>query len=219
VPAVLPSGKVSADWDSDTLGAAKDLRMNLQQTDATDDEASLTQQARLGDESAFETLVRRYQRRLLAYCRRMTGVAGPAEDLAQEVFVKLYLALPTIDPQRPVRAFLFRIAHNHCLDWLRKRRVSTVPLAYPGDEDGHERDPLDPAPSPEELVQSDEVGAAVDQALARVPEVYRSVLVMRHQADLAYEEIASALSIPIGTVKARLHRGRTHLQQSLKGIV
>jgi RNA polymerase sigma-70 factor, ECF subfamily len=193
--------------------------MDIQQAGATDDEASLAQQARQGDESAFETLVRRYQRRILAYCRRMTGPAGPAEDLAQEVFVKLYLALSTIDPQRPVRAFLFRIAHNHCLDWLRKRRVSTVPLAFPDDEDGRERDPLDPAPSPEDLVQREEIQAAVDQALARVPEVYRSVLVMRHQVDLAYEEIASALAVPIGTVKARLHRGRMHLQQSLRGIV
>jgi RNA polymerase sigma-70 factor (ECF subfamily) len=194
--------------------------MDTQQAGAVvDDEPSLAQQARQGDEAAFETLVRRYQRRLLAYCRRMTGPAGPTEDLAQEVFVKLYLALPTVDPQRPIRAFLFRIAHNHCLDWLRKRRVATVPLAYPDDEDGHERDPLDAAPSPEDLVRREEVGAAVDRALARVPEAYRSVLIMRHQADLAYEEIASALSIPIGTVKARLHRGRAHLQQSLRGIV
>jgi RNA polymerase sigma-70 factor, ECF subfamily len=193
--------------------------MDIQQASATDDDTVLVRLAGQGDESAFETLVRRYQRRLLGYCRRMTGASGPAEDLAQEVFVKLYLALPTIDLQRPVRAFLFRIAHNHCLDWLRKRRVPTVPLAFPDDEDRHERDPLDPAPSPEDLVQREELGAAVDQALGRVPEVYRSVLVMRHQAELAYEEIASALGIPIGTVKARLHRGRTHLQQSLKGIV
>ena len=193
--------------------------MDSQHAGATDDEASLAERARQGDEAAFETLVERYQRRLLAYCRRMTGSSGPAEDLAQEVFVKLYLALPTLDPLRPVRAFLFRIAHNHCLDWLRKRRVSTVPLAYPDDEDGRERDPLDPAPSPEDLVRRREVGLAVDRALAAVPEVYRSVLIMRHQADLAYAEIASALGVPIGTVKARLHRGRTHLQQSLIGIV
>jgi RNA polymerase sigma factor (sigma-70 family) len=193
--------------------------MDLQETGAFDDRVAQAAQGLERDEAAFEALVASHSRRLVAYCRRMVGPSGPAEDMAQEVFVKLYLAWHTLDPHRPVTAFLFRVAHNHCLDWLRKRRVPTVSLAFPDDEDGHERDPIDPGASPEQLILREEVAAAVDRALAAVPEAYRSVLVMRHQAELAYEEIASALDIPIGTVKARLHRGRARLQQELKGIV
>jgi RNA polymerase sigma-70 factor (ECF subfamily) len=193
--------------------------MIRQEADVSSGSASEAPPGRQYDEAAFEALVKSYGRRLTAYCRRMTGPAGPAEDLAQEVFVKLYLAWSSLDPERPVTAFLFRIAHNHCLDWLRKRRVTTLPLAFPDDEDGHERDPVEPGATPEELILREEVEVAVERALAAVPEVYRSALVMRHQAELAYEEIASALGVPIGTVKARLHRGRARLQQELKGIV
>jgi RNA polymerase sigma-70 factor, ECF subfamily len=192
-----------------------------QETGAANVHAPQVGSGRQYDEVEFEALVRSHGRRLTAYCRRMAGPTGPAEDLAQEVFVKMYLAWSSLDPERPVTAFLFRIAHNHCLDWLRKRRVPTVSLALPDDEeaDGRERDPVDAGATPEQLVLREELEASVDRALAAVPEVYRSVLVMRHQAELAYEEIASALGVPIGTVKARLHRGRARLQQELGGIV
>ena len=114
-----------------------------------------------------------------------------------------------------------RIAHNHCLDWLRKKRVPTVPLVWE-DEEGRglrEADAPDRTLAPDELVERLEVRQAVDDALAELPATYRGALIMRHREGMSYAEIAEALQMPLGTVKARIHRGREKLQQKLAKYV
>lgn len=179
--------------------------------------ASLVRRARQGDDGAFEEIVNLYGRRIVAYCHRMAGAS--AEDLAQEIFVKLYLALPRFDLEKPLTPFLFRIAHNHCLDMLRKKRVPTVSLVRDGEEGGREIDHPNGRPSPEDLAQRAEVLGAVEEAMNSLPPAYRSALVLRHVEGLSYEEIAETLGLPMGTVKARIHRGRERLQQKLRGLV
>jgi RNA polymerase sigma-70 factor (ECF subfamily) len=142
-----------------------------------------------------------------------------AEDLAQEIFVKFYLALPRIDTRKAVAPYLFRIAHNHCLDWLRTRKPKTRPLTRNEDDEKPPMQLPDTKPNPEQEVLRGEVMEAVEKALEAVPSRYRSVLVMRHVEELSYEEIAEALRLPIGTVKARIHRGRERLQQELCDFV
>jgi RNA polymerase sigma factor (sigma-70 family) len=184
-------------------------------------ESALARRAAAGDEAAFEDLVAKYSRPILDYCRRLVGNVTVAEDLAQETFVKFYLGLPTFDPSKAVSPFLYRIAHNHCLDWLRKRKVPTVPLVWP-DEDGagfREADAPDQTLAPDELVERAEVREAVDEALASLPPTYRGALIMRHREGMSYEEIAEVLELPLGTVKARIHRGREKLQQKLAKYV
>ncbi len=184
-------------------------------------ESALARRAAAGDEAAFEDLVAKYSRPILDYCRRLVGNVTVAEDLAQETFVKFYLGLPTFDPSKAVPPFLYRIAHNHCLDWLRKKKVPTVPLVW-RDEDGagfREADAPDLTLAPDELVERAEVREAVDEALASLPPTYRGALVMRHREAMSYEEIAEALELPLGTVKARIHRGREKLQQKLAKFV
>ncbi len=184
-------------------------------------ESALARRAAAGDEAAFEDLVAKYSRPILDYCRRLVGNVTAAEDLAQETFVKFYLGLPAFDPSRAVSPFLYRIAHNHCLDWLRKRKVPTVPLFWP-DEEGagfREADAPDLTLAPDELVERAEVREAVDEALASLPPTYRGALIMRHREGMSYEEIAEALELPLGTVKARIHRGREKLQQKLAKYV
>lgn len=179
-------------------------------------EASLVKRARDGDDAAFEEIVTLYSRRIIAYCHRMAG--SGAEDLAQEIFVKLYLALDRFDPQKPLSPFLFRIAHNHCLDVLRKKKVQTVSFMK-DDEEEREARHTDGGPDPEELVRRAEVRAAVQQALEALPATYRSAIVMWHVEGMSYEEISETLGLPMGTVKARIHRGREKLQQKLRGLV
>lgn len=184
-------------------------------------ESALARRAAAGDEAAFEDLVAKYSRPILDYCRRLVGNVAVAEDLAQETFVKFYLALPTFDPSKAVSPFLYRIAHNHCLDWLRKKKVPTVPLVW-RDEDGagfREADAPDLTLAPDELVERAEVREAVDEALASLPPTYRGALIMRHREGMSYEEIAEVLELPLGTVKARIHRGREKLQQKLAKFV
>jgi RNA polymerase sigma-70 factor (ECF subfamily) len=183
-------------------------------------EIALVVRARDGDDAAFEALVGAYSRRIIGYCYKMGAGAG-AEDLAQEIFVKLYLALPRFDTSKPLTPFLFRIAHNHCLDALRRKRVPTVSLVRddPDAGGGVEVDHPDAGPDPEEQARRAEVMDAVEEALASLPDTYRSALVLRHVQGLTYEEIAEALGLPMGTVKARIHRGREKLQQKLRGLV
>jgi RNA polymerase sigma-70 factor (ECF subfamily) len=186
-----------------------------------DADSALARRAAAGDEASFEELVNKYSRRILDYCRRLVGDATVAEDLAQETFVKFYLGLSGFDPSKPVSPYLYRIAHNHCLDWLRKKRVPTVPLVWE-DEGGRglrEADAPDRTLAPDELVERLEVHQAVDEALASLPPTYRGALIMRHREGMSYEEIAEALQMPLGTVKARIHRGRDKLQQKLAKYV
>ena len=180
------------------------------------DESDLVRRARAGDDEAFERIVRLYSHRVVRYCARMVG--GGAEDLAQEIFVKLYLALDTFDLRRPLPPFLFRIAHNHCLDALRKKKVPMVSLVKDEEED-RETQHADEKPTPEQLAQRAEVIRAVEAALEALPPDYRSALVMACVEGMSYEEISETLGLPMGTVKARIHRGREKLQQMLRGLV
>lgn len=186
-----------------------------------DPDSALAQRAAAGDEAAFEDLVNKYSGPILNFCRRLVGDATVAEDLAQEAFVKFYLGLSHFDPAKAVSPYLYRIAHNHCLDWLRKKKVPTVPLVWEDEDGGEARvaDAPDSSLAPDALVERAEVQGAIDEALASLPPVYRSALIMRHREGLSYEEIAEALDMPIGTVKARIHRGRGILQQKLAKFV
>jgi RNA polymerase sigma-70 factor (ECF subfamily) len=186
-----------------------------------DVDSALARRAAAGDEAAFEDLVNKYSRPILDYCRRLVGNAVAAEDLAQEAFVKFYLGLAAFDPSKRVSPYLYRIAHNHCLDWLRKRKVPTVPLVWEDDEGKglREVDAPDRTLAPDELVERADVRRAIDEALAALPPTYRGALIMRHREGMSYEEIAEVLGLPLGTVKARIHRGREKLQQSLAKYV
>ena len=179
------------------------------------DEADLVKRAGRGDDDAFETIVNHYSLRIVRYCHRMVGTG--AEDLAQEIFVKLFMALDRLDPQKPLTPFLLRIAHNHCVDALKKKKVPTVSVRC--GEQGIEAQYADEKPTPEELAQKAEVQAAVEQALESLPAAYRSALVMWHVEGMSYEEISQTLGLPMGTVKARIHRGREKLQQKLRSLV
>ncbi|RPI79908.1 MAG: sigma-70 family RNA polymerase sigma factor [Desulfobacteraceae bacterium] len=188
----------------------------MQARETVPDSSNLIKRACGGDEAAFGELVHFYQQRLIGYCHRMTG--SGAEDLAQEIFIKFYLALDRFDLSRPIDPFLFRIAHNHCLDALKKKTVPTIPLIKK--EEGEKEIQIeDNKPNAEDLMQKNEVQKAVNQALASVPVLYRSALIMYHVEDLSYEEISGALDLPLGTVKARIHRGRELLQQKLQPFV
>jgi len=180
------------------------------------DLSRLIKLARSGDEDAFGKIVNLYHNKVIGYCHRMIG-AG-AEDMAQEIFIKFYLALDRFDVSKPVAPFLFRIAHNHCLDILKKKNIRTVPFEK-NSEDGQEIQIQDERPDPEGLMQKAELQNAVRDAMASIPALYRSPLIMWHVEGISYEEIAEILEMPIGTVKAQIHRGRKLLQQKLRDFV
>lgn len=180
------------------------------------DQPDLIKRACAGDKDAFGKIVNLYRRMVIGYCHRMVG--SEAEDAAQEIFIKLYLSLDRFDVSKPVAPFLFRISHNHCLDILKRKGIRTIPLET---DKGYEKvkQHKDKMPDPEETIQKAELQDEVNHAMAAIPPLYRSPLIMWHVDEISYEEISRILELPIGTVKARIHRGRKILQQKLVRFV
>jgi len=183
--------------------------------DATDQQ--IVEAVLEGEQHRFAELVTRYQRPIVSYVYRMLGQYDDAVDLSQDVFLKAYAALASYRPQYPFPAWLFRIARNAAIDALRRRRLATVPLDQPlqTDEGPLTREFAGDDPGPERAFLDQEFEGRIAAALARLPEKYREPLVLRHAAEMSYEEISEALELPLGTVKTRIFRAREALRGSL----
>jgi RNA polymerase sigma-70 factor (ECF subfamily) len=171
-----------------------------------------------GQEHLFETLVRRYQTRILSHVARMVGSREDALDLSQEIFLKVFGALDRFNPEFRFSTWLFRIAGNAAIDHLRKRKPRTVPLETT-DSDGHVSSPeykssdLDPFGR----LRNTERGDAITRAIADLPAEFRELIALRHFTGLSYEEIAEIKNMPLGTVKNKLFRARAVLKERLAG--
>lgn len=186
--------------------------------DVTDQE--IVEEVLAGQQHRFAELVGQYQGPIVNYVYRMLGNYDDAVDLSQDVFLKAYSALGSYRPQYPFPAWLFRIARNAAIDEIRRRRLTTVPLDAPveTEEGSVGRQVAGETPGPEELFLEGEFKGRLEAAVARLPEKYREPLVLRHAADMSYEEIADALELPLGTVKTRIFRAREALRSSLNAL-
>lgn len=185
------------------------------------DDRTLVERILGGDRDLFTTLVSRYEKRLVNYVYRITHRYEDAHDLAQEIFVKVYLALDRYDPKYQFSTWLFRIAQNSAIDALRKKSIAEVPLARPTEEEpsGKEREFADDGISPYRALKNKQLSAAIDQAVEKLPSDYRELIQLRHFAELSYEEIATMKRLPLGTVKNKLFRARNLLKESLGSFV
>jgi RNA polymerase sigma-70 factor, ECF subfamily len=174
------------------------------------------QRARAGDDDAFATLVETYQTPIYNLCYRMLGEAGEAEDAAQETFLRAYHQLARYDPARSFKTWLFAIANHHCIDRLRKRRLTWLSL----DDDLPPHPALnEPSLGPEEATVRREQTEMLQKLLAKLAPEDRSVVVMRYWYDFSYEEMADATATTVSAVKSRLHRARGSLGDMLAGSV
>ena len=181
-------------------------------------DAELVRLCLAGDERAYRELVERYERQVYSVAMRMVRSREDAEDLTQETFVRMFKALDRYDPARPFPAWLLTIAARLSIDQLRRRRVRTLPLfhAEPGEREERVIEVEDPGFGPQELLERREEEESAGALIAALPEHYRIVVVLRHQQGLSYDEIAEALHLPLGTVKARIHRARALLKDRLE---
>jgi RNA polymerase sigma-70 factor (ECF subfamily) len=172
-----------------------------------------------GDERAYRALVARYQRQIYSLAMRMVRQPQDAEDLTQETFVRMFRALDRYDPTRPFEAWLFTIASRLCIDHLRRRRLKPISIFQQDPGSGEERviEAEDPGLKPDEQTSHAEEERSTQALIDSLPPHYRVVVVLRHQQDLSYEEIAEMLHLPLGTVKARIHRARALLKRRLEG--
>jgi RNA polymerase sigma-70 factor (ECF subfamily) len=184
----------------------------------SNDDNSLIVACRAGRTEAFGLLVQRYQDRLYPTMLRLTGSAEDALDLLQDAFLRAFEKLDKFQGESSFYTWVYRIAVNLALSGRRRRKV-TLRFARPDHDDS--LDPRDESSSsdptlPLELAERDQLIQAALDALA---DDHRAVVVMKEFDGLRYEEIASILGVPVGTVRSRLHRARLELRDRLKGVV
>ena len=181
------------------------------------DEA-LMLQLQTGDLRSFDTLVKRWEKPLLNYCYRMVNDIALAEDLRQEVFLRMYRSAKTYRPTAQFSTWMYRITTNLCLDTLakqqRRKEVSIDPYLESESEDFDER-LIDPSEAPDAVLVKKETENCVRLALARLPENQRVVVTLRHYNDMKFHEIAEILECPISTVKSRMVAGMERLCRML----
>lgn len=181
------------------------------------DDAKLLERLRAGEGAAYEELVRANASRLLAVTRRMLGSEEDARDAVQEAFLSAFRALPRFQGDARLSTWLHRIAVNAALMRLRTRRrkpeVAIDDLMPRFLEDGHHAEPPQPWPGADELIGREETRRAVRDAIDRLPETHRTVLLLRDIEGIDTAEVAEMLGISPGAVKTRLHRARAALRE------
>jgi RNA polymerase sigma-70 factor (ECF subfamily) len=177
-------------------------------------EADLVQRCLEGDAAAWDTLARVYWKRVFNIAYKFVAQFDEAEDLTQEIFVKLFRALPTYDRRASFDTWLTRVSRNLCIDRYRRRRREEERFTDEVDPDAIQLDELVSRPDTA-LEQRDQV-AMVRRALAKLVPTYREAVALRDVHELSYEEIAQRLQLPEGTVKSRIARGRRELARHLR---
>ena len=190
-----------------------------------DADALLVERVKLGDVRAFEMLVVKYQRRIERLIGRMVRDTDLVQDIAQETFIRAYRALPQFRGESAFYTWLYRIAVNSAkkalMDMKRDPLVSEA--AMRSDDDGEEtsraESELPDGETPEALLASKEIAAAVNSAIEALSEDLRQAITLREIEGLSYEEIAEAMNCPIGTVRSRIFRARDAIAARLKPLL
>jgi RNA polymerase sigma factor (sigma-70 family) len=185
-------------------------------SDKAKNDLLLVEQAREGNEKAFSILMNRYRDSIYFLILKMVNNTSDAEDLTIEAFGKAFRSLDSYTPKFAFSTWLFRIATNNCVDFIRKKQLS--PSAF-----DHLQDILDNAtvniqsdlPDPEESLINRQKIAALKDIVSQLKPRYRSLIELRYYKEYSYEEISSELNLPIGTVKAQLYRAKNLLYNIL----
>jgi RNA polymerase sigma-70 factor (ECF subfamily) len=166
----------------------------------------------LGDHRLFEQFVRDHEADVFTYILRMVNSKSDAEDLTQEALLQTFRTWSQVDPNSTggYLKWCYRISHNLSIDFIRKkrpRRAEEEELERTADEGGFR---------PEEVYEHRQQASQVRDALQGLPEMYRSILMLRYQSELSYEKIAEILDVPVTTVETRIHRAKKMLRDKLK---
>ena len=184
--------------------------------------ASLVRRCVAGDAVAWEEIVQRFNRRIFNICYRFTGSQDDAQDLAQEVFIKIYRTLNSYDVDKGAfMTWVATLTRNLLVDHFRKRKQDRLtdsmdePISAEGDGLSIAAQIEDAGPSPDARLQTREAQEMVQKGLQKLSPELREAVILRDLQDMDYREIALALKVPEGTVKSRINRGRTELARLL----
>jgi RNA polymerase sigma-70 factor (ECF subfamily) len=185
------------------------------------EDKTLVQETLAGNQLSFQLLVERYQERIFGLVRHYTRSAVEVEDIVQDAFIKAYRRLETFQHQSSFSTWLYRIAVNTALDFLKRagrnpvRAVEDPEMIGTSGDVGAGREKGRAIAGPEANLEREEVARITHEALDEIPEIFRTVLVLREFEDMAYQEMADLLGISIGTVESRLFRARARFKDAL----
>ena len=188
-------------------------------TDVSDQQVVVFAQE--GREDAYRELIRRYERPVYSLIYRMVRDNETSEDLAQETFIKVLNNINRYRPEFKFSSWLFKIANNITIDHLRRRQLDTISIEGAPDAVTGERmratavAVASGGESPLEELESRELGASIEEAIAKLRPEYRACIILRHVEDYSYDEIAEIVKLPLGTVKTYIHRARQELREHL----
>ena len=187
---------------------------------AAADDTTLVQETLEGNQLSFQLLVERYQDRIFGLVRHYTRNAVELEDIVQDTFIKAFHRLETFQHQSSFSTWLYRIAVNTSLDFLKRRGRNPVqavedPEITAGEAHGRGAPGSPRVPAPDAGLHREDVARVTHEALDELPEIFRTVLVLREFEEMAYQDIADLLGISIGTVESRLFRARARFKEAL----
>jgi RNA polymerase sigma-70 factor, ECF subfamily len=183
-------------------------------------DAELISTAISGREASFEEIVRRYQRPIVSYIYRMLGNQDSALDVSQEVFIKVYNSLSKYSPEYKFSTWIYKIAHNAAIDFIRRNSHYTQSLELENEDGTFEFQIESKRPTPEQERERTEWRTEIEGVVNRLPNGYKELILLRHSQDMSYDEIAEITNLPLGTVKNRLFRAREMMREMFveKGI-
>ncbi len=182
------------------------------------DDNNLINKALEGDQAAYEKLMKKYYQLIYNLIFRMISKKEDVEDLTQEAFIKAFNSLKNFDRQFAFSTWLFKIATNNAIDYLRKKKLNTFSIdkEIESEESDFKFEIPDDENKPDRVIMEEERKKILDEAIESLPPKYKEVIILRHKMDKEYEEIAKEMKIPLGTVKAHIFRGRELLNKYLK---
>jgi len=177
---------------------------------------TLIQRCLRGDQLAWDQIVRQYRRKVFNVAYKFVGKHEEAEDLTQDIFLKIFKSLDTFDRRANFQTWLISISRNLCIDHYRSVRKERETIDR--DVDANELSPTSREAGPAAMLEQRDRVALLRQALGALPETLRTAVLMRDIQELSYQEIANALRLPEGTVKSRINRGRTELARQIRKL-
>lgn len=187
-------------------------------TDSSRKDLVFVDAALSGDQHAYQQLVDKYQRALYFHILKLVRNRDVVDDLVQEAFLKAFGCLESYNRQYAFSTWIYRIATNHSIDYLRKKKLSTLSIDEPvqGKDGEMQMELADESASTDREIIVQQRRKMIRDAVEALPEKYRLVVRMRHMQEMSYEEIAEELGLPLGTVKAHIFRARELLNKHLR---
>jgi RNA polymerase sigma-70 factor (ECF subfamily) len=183
-----------------------------------EEDAIFVRRAISGDEQAIKSLIKRYRNPVAQIVYKLVRDRSQLEDLTQEVFIKAFQHLNDFDYQHQFASWLFKITNNHCIDYIRKRRLRVYSIDDQVKTDDSEvgYEIPDSTYEPDLNLLREQKSRLIRQAIDSLPKKYREVILLRHREELSYEEIAEETGLPVNTIKVQLFRAREMLYKFLK---